>query len=123
LLDQRSLAGIGNVHKSEALFAERVDPFAPIAALDDATLRGLVGTARAMLLANLGGGPRITTSTVPEEARRLGRSWVYGRAGRPCRRCGSIIASVRHGRHDRTTYWCPECQGAAGEGRESPRGR
>jgi endonuclease VIII len=114
LLDQRSLAGIGNVYKSEALFAERVDPFVSVAALGEATLRRLVGTARAMLRANLGGGPRITTSAVPEEARRIGRAWVYGRAGRPCRRCGSIVASLRHGRQNRTTYWCPACQRSAG---------
>jgi endonuclease VIII len=114
LLDQRSLAGIGNVYKSEALFAERIDPFAPVVTLDDATLRRLVGTARAMLLANLESGPRVTTSAVPEEARRIGRSWVYGRAGRPCRRCGSVIESLRHGRNNRTTYWCPACQERAG---------
>ena len=110
ILDQRSLAGIGNVYKSETLFVERVDPFAAVETLKDADLRRLVETARRLLLANASGGPRTTTSEHPEEVRRLGRLWVYDRAGRPCRRCGAIVRSVRHGLNDRRTFWCPACQ-------------
>jgi endonuclease VIII len=109
LLDQRALAGIGNVIKSEALFLERVDPFATVASLDDATLLRLIERARSLLLANLGGGPRVTTTA--ELARAGRRSWVYGRAGRPCPRCRAPIAVRRHGELPRTTYWCPRCQG------------
>ncbi len=109
LLDQRALAGIGNVYKSEALFVERVDPFAAVRELADETLLRLVLRARELLLANRGGGPR--TTTTPELARSGRRLWVYGRAGRPCPRCRSPIMSRRHGRLPRTTYWCPRCQG------------
>jgi endonuclease-8 len=115
LLDQRALAGIGNVYKNEALFVERVDPFAPLAVVDDATLRRLVETARRMLRANLAGGPRTTTSERPDDLRRTGRLWVYGRAGRPCRRCGEVVESRPHGRNNRRTFWCPGCQQPAGE--------
>jgi endonuclease VIII len=111
LLDQRALAGIGNVIKSETLFLERVDPFVSVAGMDDETLQRLVGRARALLLANLGAGPRVTTT--PELARAGRRAWVYGRAGRPCPRCRTPIASRRHGALPRTTYWCPRCLGGA----------
>ena len=108
LLDQRALAGIGNVYKNEVLFLERVNPFAPVAALDDRTLDGLVGTGRRLVRANLGNADRRTT----ERARAAGgqRQWVYARAGRPCRRCGTLIAVRRHGELPRSTYWCPRCQ-------------
>jgi endonuclease VIII len=136
LLDQRALAGIGNVYKSEVLFIERVDPFAIVGGLDDLTVGRLVDRARALLLANRASATRVTTggagggrpsgavvgpvagqaagaghdSTGPT---RGGRLWVYGRAGRPCRRCGTIIQALRHGDLPRTTYWCPSCQPAA----------
>jgi endonuclease VIII len=120
LLDQRALAGVGNVYKSEVLFIERVDPFAPVGDLDDAALERLVDRARVLLLANRGTATRITTglaggaaATVLDPAAprpRGGRLWVYGRAGRPCRRCGTVIRARRHGELPRTTYWCPGCQ-------------
>ena len=109
LLDQLALAGIGNVYKSEVLFVERVDPFVPAARLDDETLACLVTTARRLLVANRDGGPR-TTTAVAGEVRPTGRLWVYGRSGRPCRRCGTLIRDLRHGRHNRRTFWCPACQ-------------
>ena len=109
LLDQRALAGIGNVYKSETLFLERVDPFATLGELDDATLLRLVLRARELLLANRGGGPR--TTTTPGLARAGRRLWVYRRAGRPCPRCRTLLASRRHGGLPRMTYWCPRCQG------------
>jgi endonuclease-8 len=120
LLDQRALAGIGNVYKSEVLFVERVDPFARVDALDDALLDGLVDRARALLLANRTSVARMTTGPAgrgtqavglaPARPARGGGLWVYGRAGRPCRRCGTPIRSRRHGDLARTTYWCPRCQ-------------
>jgi endonuclease-8 len=109
LLDQGALAGIGNVIKSEALFMERLDPWAPVTDFSDAELRAVVGRASALLRANTGGGRRVTTGR-----RAPGASlWVYGRAGRPCRRCSTLIRSRRQGEHGRTTYWCPGCQVAA----------
>ncbi len=120
LLDQRALAGIGNVYKSEVLFIERVDPFAPSADLDDETLGRLVDRARALLLANRETAVRVTTGTAgggaPSVAGaasgrpRGSRAWVYGRAGRPCLRCGTVIRALRHGDLPRTTYWCQRCQ-------------
>jgi endonuclease-8 len=105
LTDQRAVAGIGNVHKNETLFAERVSPFAKVAELDDETLSRLVETARQRLIA----GAR------PSTPLDRGPAWVYRRAGRPCRRCGTIIRSVAQGRDlPRTTYWCPTCQAEPG---------
>jgi endonuclease-8 len=101
LLDQRISAGIGNVYKSETLAAFGVDPFAPIGDLNDDRLRELFATASALLRRN---ASTVMRSTVP------GGLAVYGRAGRPCRRCGTTIRSRRQGEHARTTYWCPSCQ-------------
>ena len=109
LLDQTALAGIGNVYKAETLFVERVSPFVPVAAVDDETLGRLVDTARRLMLANVGGtrGPeRVTTDRTT-----AGPLYVYGRSGRPCRRCGTAIASRSQGTDlPRITYWCPRCQ-------------
>lgn len=122
LLDQRAVAGVGNVYKSEVLFIERVDPFAPVAGLDDPTLARLVDRARALLLANRDAVTRVTTGSAGGGAAtavgpgalpaRGAGLWIYGRAGRPCRRCGTLIAARRHGDLPRTTYWCPRCQAA-----------
>jgi endonuclease-8 len=108
LLDQEALAGIGNVYKSEVLFFERTNPWTEVSALDDPRLHAIVVTARRLLRANLRGGARVTTG-----ARSPGEAlWVYGRAGRPCRRCGTQIRSARQGELARSTYWCPRCQPA-----------
>jgi endonuclease-8 len=98
LLDQTALAGIGNIWKNETLFAERVSPFARVAVVDDPALDRLIATARRKLQKSV--------------ASRMERMQVYRRAGRPCRRCGTLIRSVNQGAElPRTTYWCPECQG------------
>ena len=99
LLDQRALAGIGNIWRNETLFAERVNPRAPVRSLDDATLDRLVATARRLL--------RQSAGVAPGRA-QLG---VYRRSGRPCPRCGTIIRSAPLAAAiPRTTYWCPACQ-------------
>jgi endonuclease-8 len=108
LLDQRAAAGIGNVVKSEAAFMEHLNPWAPVSAFCDKDLRAVLEQAARILRANTGGGRRVTTGR-----RAPGESlWVYGRAGRPCRRCGMPIRSRRQGEQGRTTYWCPSCQAA-----------
>jgi endonuclease-8 len=107
LLDQRIAAGIGNVYKSETLFACRVDPWVRVGALDDDTRQDLVATAARLLRANLGGGPRITTTAGTTGGDRLA---VYRRRGRPCPRCGTAIQMRRQGEAARSTYWCPGCQ-------------
>jgi len=114
VLDQRAVAGIGNVYKSEALWLERLSPFARVGELDDATLARLVETARRLLVANAAAshGPERVTTTGDRGA--PGPLYVYRRTGRPCRRCGTAIASARQGSElPRTTYWCPSCQGPA----------
>jgi endonuclease VIII len=118
LLDQRVAAGIGNAIKSEALFMERLDPWAPVSVFSDAELRTLLGRASELLVANTGGGRRITTGR-----RSPGESlWVYERSGRPCRRCGALIRARRQGEQARTTYWCPSCQPSRASARSADRG-
>jgi endonuclease VIII len=106
LLDQRNLAGIGNLYKAEALFLSGVSPFQAVGEVPD--LPRLVGLARRLMVANKL-TPLQTTTGV---ARRGEEHWVYGRAGRPCRRCGTAIQSRMQGSppHERITYWCPSCQ-------------
>jgi endonuclease VIII len=117
LLDQRAVAGLGNVYRSEILFIERVDPFSPVGALAKTRLLRLLQLGRELLRANTGGGDRVTMpdalGAVPGASAGLRRSaerWVYGRAGRPCRRCGTLIRSASLGQPPRRVYWCPSCQ-------------
>jgi endonuclease-8 len=113
LLDQRAVAGIGNVYKSEVAFLEGLDPWATVAAVTDDELRRVLDAARRLLQANVRGGRRSTTGrSAPSLA-----LWVYGRANRPCRRCGTQIRSRRQGELARLTYWCPRCQPARSTGR------
>ncbi len=112
LLDQRALAGIGNVYQNEVLWLDRVSPFATVASLDDEALDRLVATARRLMLANVAprSGPERRTTTGDRGV--TGPLYVYGRGGRPCRRCGTPITTARQGTDlPRTTYWCPTCQG------------
>jgi endonuclease-8 len=120
ILDQRAVAGIGNVYKSEVLFMERVDPFAPVKSLDDETLDRILTTAREQLQANArSDAPAGRSTTVDlKTGKKLApsRLWVYDRAGRPCHRCGTPISSDSQGTElPRVTYWCPsvECQASA----------
>ena len=101
LLDQQVASGIGNVYKSEVLFACGVHPSTPVSALDRDMRRRLYETASRLLRANL---ERARRTTVPQGLA------VYGRAGRPCRRCGTLIRRRRQGPGARSTYWCATCQ-------------
>jgi endonuclease VIII len=114
LLDQRVVAGIGNVFKSEILFLAGIDPFAPVCTLAPADLERIVDISRQQLTTNVMGrsqtlsratGRRTTRSLDPNE-----KLWVYSRGGRPCRRCGTLIQSRKTGTDARLTYWCPTCQ-------------
>ena len=92
LLDQRLVAGIGNIWKSEALWLAGLSPWRRLEEVSEAELRGvLAAAARAMR------GPRTPRG-------------VYGRAGLPCRRCGTRVRSRPQGDSARTAYWCPLCQ-------------
>ena len=96
LLDQRVVAGIGNLWRAESLWAARVSPWRSLGEVDDEELLATLGAARAAMRAGV------------EGARPLRH--VYRRAGRPCRRCGAVIRSSPQGRPPRTAYWCPRCQ-------------
>jgi endonuclease VIII len=116
LLNQQVVAGIGNVYKSEVLFLARLDPFARVRTLPDGNLRQLLRTARRLLRINAKAGATAAITTYAGLRRTTGRSnpgermWVYRRAGRPCRRCGTPLRMRRQGTHARSTYWCAVCQ-------------
>jgi endonuclease-8 len=115
LINQRVLAGLGNVYKSEVLFMCRVNPFTRVGALDPTALVWLVGIARQVLRANVSEtiAPMTTYSCFRRTTRRddpKERLWVYGRARLPCRRCGTPIAVRTQGSDARLSYWCPACQ-------------
>jgi endonuclease VIII len=102
LLDQRNLAGIGNVYKAEVLFLRGLSPWQPTG--DVADLGAVADLAKRLLEANKERFGHITTGST----RRGEEHWVYGRRGRPCRRCGTPVRSA--GQQDRITFWCPSCQ-------------
>jgi endonuclease-8 len=115
LLNQRVLAGVGSVYKSEVLFACRVNPFEAVAGVTDAQLTKIIDTARRFLRANVSGNlAAMTTYTGYRRTTGSGdpsqRLWVYGRGGKPCRRCDTPFAVRKHGDNARLTYWCPKCQ-------------
>ncbi|MFT4113424.1 DNA-formamidopyrimidine glycosylase family protein [Silvibacterium sp.] len=118
LLNQQVMAGIGNVFKSEICFACGVNPFRLVGSLTPSEVDCLLHTAKKMLAANVldGSGDGIVTYTgarrTTSNADPGARLWVYGRRGRPCRRCGTPILMRRQGMGARSTYWCPECQPA-----------
>jgi endonuclease-8 len=95
LLNQRVLAGIGNIWKSESLFAAGIDPFTRVADLDDEKLERLVDAARKLLRRSAAGRSAFA---------------VYTRGNDPCRKCGTPIRYRKQGPDARSTYWCPKCQ-------------
>jgi endonuclease-8 len=106
LLDQRNLAGIGNVYKSELCFLLGVTPWLPVGALPADRAAKLPGLAQRLLEANRDRPVRSTTG------RRHQDLFVYGRAPRPCLRCGTSVRAAEQGdgSRERPTYWCPTCQ-------------
>jgi len=96
LLDQRLVAGIGNVWKAEALWHERVSPWRRVAETSDEEAQAILESAHELMTASV--------------ERRRERRAVYRRAGRGCRRCGTPIESLGQGEQNRTAYWCPGCQ-------------
>ncbi len=106
LLDQRNLAGVGTYFAAEMLFLRGVDPWRSVGDVTD--LDDLVELGRRLLDANKTRLGHVTTGDT-----RPGReSWVYGRAGRPCRRCGTVIRRGEQGPpgQERLRFWCPNCQ-------------
>jgi endonuclease VIII len=95
LLDQRLVAGIGNVWKAESLWRAKVSPWLPLGDVSDAELERVLGEAAALMRASVEG--------------KVVRA-VYRKAGRPCPRCGDRVRSRGQGDDNRTAYWCPGCQ-------------
>jgi endonuclease-8 len=107
LLDQRNLAGLGNVYRNELCFLRGILPTRPVGEVLDVT--GLVGLAHRVILANRDRFERSTTG----DLRRGQRTWVHGREHEPCRRCGTIIRQGALGDTElteRQTFFCPSCQ-------------
>ena len=106
LLDQRVMAGIGNVYRCEICFLRGLDPWMPVERVPE--LAGVVALAKRLLEANRHAARQVTTGVdMPGRAR-----YVYGRRGKPCRRCGTPIRKGLQASHgsDRVVYWCPTCQ-------------
>lgn len=116
LLNQRVLAGLGNVYKSEVAFSAGVHPFRAISTLIPAEIERLVEFAHRYMKANVidGKGDGIVTYSgnrrTTHATDRRERLWVYGRQHQECRRCGATILMRRQGTGARSTYWCPDCQ-------------
>jgi endonuclease-8 len=102
LLDQRNLAGVGNLYKAETLFLRGLWPWTPVAQVSDLT--GTVKLAQKLVASNRGRWTQTTTGSL----RRGQTSYVYGRLAQPCRRCGAPIQKAEQ--DERVTYWCPHCQ-------------
>jgi endonuclease VIII len=98
LLDQRNVAGIGNIWKAEGCWEAGVDPWRPLGTVEDREAVAVIEATR----------PRMMRSATI--GHRAIQPQVYGRAGRPCPRCGGRIESRGQGDANRTTYWCPGCQ-------------
>jgi endonuclease-8 len=96
LLDQRLVAGIGNMWKAEALWRAEVSPWRPVRETSDAELRAVLEEAARLM--------RRSVDTMREDRA------IYRRAGRPCPRCRTPIESRGQGDANRTAYWCPSCQ-------------
>jgi endonuclease-8 len=96
LLDQRLVAGIGNLWRAEALWRARTSPWRPLAELEDEEVRTALSEAARLMRGSLDSGLKVRA--------------VYRKAGRPCPRCGTPIRSQGQGDQNRIAYWCPECQ-------------
>jgi endonuclease VIII len=107
LLDQRVASGIGNVYRCDVLFLHGLHPTTPTDAIPAEGRRVLFATAAELLRANLETRSRTTVADAAD-----GTLWVYGRAGEPCRRCGTAVERGHLGEQARVVYWCPSCQPA-----------
>ena len=104
LLDQRIVSGFGNIYRCESLFVCATDPWTPMGALAIGRFAEVVRAGQELIGAGAGvDGP---------EGASTGRHpmWVYGRTGRPCRRCSTAVRSQRLGVQARMAHWCPNCQ-------------
>jgi endonuclease-8 len=98
LLDQRNVAGIGNIWKAEGCWEAGIDPWRVLREITDDQAMAVIAAMRPRMLRAAQRGPR-----------EIGAR-IYNRAGRPCPRCGTPISARGQGDANRTTYWCPGCQ-------------
>ena len=116
LLNQRVLAGLGNVYKSEVAFAAGVNPFRAMRTITDKEYEVMAERAQRWMKENVkdGAGDGIVTyfgnRRTTGNSNRDERLWVYRRNGQECRRCGAAIEMRKQGLQARSTYWCPRCQ-------------
>ncbi len=104
LLDQRVVAGIGNIYRCESLFLEGIHPWTIVSQLSDEQLAALVTTASTIMRANLG------KPVGRDFGNGESKTWVYGRGQLPCRNCATVVQSRKQGTQARTAYWCSSCQ-------------
>ncbi len=132
LLNQRVIAGLGNVYKSEVAFAAGVNPFRAMSTLTQRELEVMAEVSQKWLKVNVLDGAKDGIVTYSGNRRTTGASdraerlWVYGRQGQECRRCGALVQMRKQGEQARSTYWCPSCQPwlpAVGQSAEPPVGR
>lgn len=109
LLDQRNLAGIGNVYAAELLFLRGIDPWRPVGSISADDLTALANLGHQLLDENKARFGHVTTG----DSRPGKQNWVYGRAGRPCRRCGTAVSKRDQGPagEERTRFWCKHSPG------------
>lgn len=98
LLDQRNVAGLGNIWKAEGCWEAAIDPWRALGTVNDAEALAVIEAARPRMQQSAAEGPRTI------------RPRVYKRTGQPCPRCGAPIMARGQGDANRTTYWCPQCQ-------------
>lgn len=116
LLNQRVIAGLGNVYKSEVCFAAKVHPFRKMSTITSDEAMQIADIAQRYMTANVldGADGGIVTYSGPRRTTHAGqgeeRLWVYRRRGHECRRCGTAIEMRKQGAGARSTYWCPQCQ-------------
>jgi endonuclease-8 len=116
LLNQRVMAGLGNVYKSEVAFAAGVNPFRAMRSITPNEMAAMVDFAERYMKANVveGKGDGIMTYSgnrrTTHAMNREERLWVYRRQGQECRRCGAAVMMRKQGEQARSTYWCPQCQ-------------
>ena len=137
LLNQRVIAGLGNVYKSEVAFAAGVNPFRAMSTITERELEVMADLSQKWLKVNVldgkadsTGGQQIVTYSgnrrTTGNSDRNQRLWVYGRQGQECRRCGALVQMRKQGEQARSTYWCPGCQPwvpASGQAVVAPVGR
>ena len=132
LLNQRVMAGLGNVYKSEVAFAAGVNPFRHMRTITKRELEVMAEVSQRYMKANVldGAGDGIVTYAgnrrTTHSMNAGDRLWVYGRQGQECRRCGAPVEMRKQGEQVRSTYWCPTCQpwvAAEGQSLAAPAGK